>query len=370
MPTTVIGGITFEGDGSQEYPLLVSTYEELKTSIEQTQGSDTSYIKLINNIDGNDYELGTTFNIYKRLPGHPIDLDLAGFAIQNWYIAGAQNVTGASPNYCLFYISGDLYMHDGRILNIFGHYTQDFTSSCVIFTAGTYTAPTYHIPKFENISFSMDISKCAFALADSSTTNGSLRGIYTNCSFYIQSSTPLGNKGLLDNSAHSVFNNSAGPLFNSCDFKFHNLNVACVNSVESAAIGPTPASSNNYSKQINQCRFQGSITIKDQPGVTISLDRRLIIFYYMLFNNCVFNMHMINEVSDTESGKHLTVTTHVNSSINRLNLMNIDYLDEVALPGGTLHGIVQAHTNQMDMRENPQADEVLNNDLHWDVQKG
>ena len=347
------------GDGSATYPFIVTTYEELKEKMEASYAAgSTTYIQLGNDIDGDDYEIGTTFHISTSNSSKQLDIDLHGFAIKNWYIAGDR---APSTNHTLFSLYSGVYIHDGKILNIYGHYTSDYTSYFVFFIYGGYYNNEPLSTVFENVSFSLDVSKCRGIIQDNTpATNTNYKvSKYVNCSFYIRSSNLF--------SATRYGFNMVGNEFTSCDFYFDDLKIQSNSTPTQTSWSSlfTIAGTNYVYRKFTYCRFQGKVTGVCNAG---SGTHYACVLVGNILDNCVINLTGGRSVPESFSGQFYITLNQTHSS-NRINLVNIDLLNDagVQIAGS---GFVQAHTNQMDMRENPQADVVLNDELHWDVQKG
>lgn len=347
------------GEGTATEPFVVTTYEELKEKMEAiyTVGS-TTYIQLGNDIDGEDYEIGSTFHIATANRIQSIDLDLHGYAIKNWYIPGTQ-----SPLYTthtLFSILCDAYIHDGKILNIYGHYTQDYKSYAVFYVIGVYSQSGTRKQVFENISFSFDVSKCRYIIHDASSAP--YQATFTNCSFYWRSST------IFDGSNHAGIYTTGGTKFTSCDFYFDDLYLKAVASgtTDIATLFPFAASGFTI-MPFTYCRFRGNLVgYTNTSGTTAML---VYIFPGNTLDNCVFSVTCTKETSEEFTGTLNVYFMRTYLAATRLTLVDIDLADGVIF-GGSNTQIIKAHTNQMDMRVNPNADVVLNDELHWDVQKG
>ena len=346
------------GEGTATEPFVVTTYEELKEKMEAayTVGS-TTYIQLGNDIDGEDYEIGSTFHIRTQNRIQSIDFDLHGYAIKNWYIPGTQNPNNTST---LFNITCDTYIHDGKILNIYGHYTQDYRSFAVFYVLGAYNQSGIRRQVFENISFSFEVSKCRYIIRDSSADP--YQAVFTNCSFYWRSST------VFDGSSHIGINTSCGTKFISCDFYFDNLYLAATSTDSSNFASLFPYGTDNFTiMPFTYCRFRGNLVSYMNGSSTAATS--VYIFPAATLDNCVFSVTCTQETSESYTGLLTTYLNKSNLSTNRLNLVDIDLANGVIIYG-TDTRFIKAHTNQMDMRENPNADVVLNDELHWDVQKG
>lgn len=346
------------GDGSATDPFVVTTYEELKEKMEAsyTQGS-TTYIQLGNNIDGEDYEIGSTFHIATQNRIQSIDFDLHGYAIKNWYIPGTQS---PGANHTLFTILCDACIHDGKILNIYGQYTQDYKSHSVFYVNGVYSQSGIRRQVFENISFSFDVSKCKYIIQDASTNP--YQATFTNCSFYWRSST------VFDGSNHVGIQTFGGTIFTSCDFYFDDLYLNAVSTSSSNFASLFPSGGTNFTPiPFTYCRFRGSLVSYTNSSGTAAMV--VYIFPANILDNCVFSVTCTKEFPESYTGTLNPYLTRLNYSTTRLNLVDIDLADGVGISGSNTQ-FIKAHTNQMDMRENPNADVVLNDELHWDVQKG
>lgn len=123
-PTTTIDDIVFQGDGTEEYPWEFHSYQELVvlTSDSSFIGSRRNYIKLMNDINCNDYSDSfewKTINLGHRTTynwNDSWDVNLNGHTIKNIMIA--------ANNY-LFYQHGSnacsQLIHDGKILNVYNN---------------------------------------------------------------------------------------------------------------------------------------------------------------------------------------------------------------------------------------------------------
>lgn len=204
------------------------------------------------------------------------------------------------------------------------------------------------------------MSKCKYIIQDASTAP--YQATFTNCSFYWRSST------VFDESNHIGINTSGGTKFTSCDFYFDDLYLKATSASSSNFATLFPSGNTNFTAiPFTYCRFRGKlINYTDTSGTAA---RMVYIFPANILDNCVFSVTCTKEFPESYTGTLNTYLNRLNYSTTRLNLVDIDLADGVLFVGSDTQ-FIKAHTNQMDMRENPNADVVLNDELHWDVQKG
>jgi len=376
---------------SAEFPIYVSTLEELQTAlITPPSGLTEWYIELSNNIDGNEYEIGTPIALSTQAAvAYTIHLNLATYAIQNWYVAKANN---------LLYIRCNMYLSNGKIINNYGWYESDSASSTLL-NCQLLDGQTVEI---ENVAFSVDSSKFSNGAiytysnyATSWTTQPLV--LFRNCSFY-------------GTGSNRIFAERFWGRFEQCDFYFKDYMVKPIydyapplalnqrngrsNAVFTgpyiAGASPTTGTGRKwYQLMFQRCRFQGSITFDQaeqripatsatNPQVCVSSNG---VFHCVYLDNCVYNVNTqaINQ-AEPESGQKNpvalpTIIAAAPSVIYSWNLgsgsgVRLTLLDTTLINISAGATFIQAREDQMDMRLNPNADVVLNDELGFDVQKG
>lgn len=328
-------GIT-TGDGTQAHPWEVHSYEELKWCCEdaeaipegQTATSGYVYIKLVNDIDCQEYDVDFLWSITTT---HAVDINLNTKTIKTFYIAAK-----------LYMFNSNTFgfeIHDGKILNVYGHWESE---SYGLFSSSS--SSVYF--KVTNISFSIDLSKIhsVFYHADSSTANH----IVKNCSFWIQGFKPVNNNlGPLNRSAQA---------FSCCDFELYgDLTKPFTNT---GMFDPT-------SSLYTNCRFQGTIYWY------VSTTAQYLFYSTCILRNCVWAATITaTNPSAISTACYLSNST----SSSTYGICNVDLVDSklvgfLADRRAANIGIIECHNEDMDMRYNPNADQRLI-ELGFDVIKG
>lgn len=331
-------GIT-GGDGtSAEQAYEVHNYDELNWCCVDSTAGTTVYIKLMNDIDCQEYDIDFLFSITIT---HNVFFDMNNKTIKTFYIRQNSYVFNAAQYY--------LDIHDGKILNVYGYW--DGLSSG-LFYAGTSTVAG--ALKISNLSISANATKLysIIATAVQNASNYTIR----NCAFWITG---------IDRSLNSTGRLVRGNVtMTCCDFYLddavvsHNLfngNVASGTAITT------------QSSVLSNCRFQGDLTTGNVASGNIGSGTSLRYYYvigaHTVFRNCVWDINITNTIAPTT--QYLVQLTSVASTSNS-GLYNVDkWADTVTMPGG----YIAAHTNEMDMRENPNADIVLQG-MGFDVLKG
>lgn len=122
------------GTGTQEDPFLVHSYEEIKSAASSHTGTNTKYyIKLMNDIDCNDYGVDfewETISLANRANYESAryynDLNLNNHTIKNIKIKSSNYLFSTENN-----ATADV--HDGKLLNVFGAGASGF-SKYIYFT--------------------------------------------------------------------------------------------------------------------------------------------------------------------------------------------------------------------------------------------
>ena len=228
------------GQGTQDDPYKVHSYEELKIAIGRTSSSTISingspipndFIELEADIDCNDYGTSFVWNTIKNETNHTKSINLCGHKIKNVLIPSNNFMFDGTSG---FYYSGNNYtyraisIYNGSILNVYG------TGA-----AGIITGPSYNLSHCEDISFSINADGFINTLFQSV--------ILERCSFYYKSMTGAARAGsTLLIRAGSVGSN--GNIID-CDF---NIDFP---------INDSPSSQNLISGSsgciIKNCRFTG-----------------------------------------------------------------------------------------------------------------
>lgn len=121
------------GTGTQEDPFLVHSYEEIKSAASSHTGTNTKYyIKLMNDVDCNDYGVEFEWETIELANGASYasqrlynDLDLNNHTIKNIKIK--------SSNYLFSGSNASADVHNGKLLNVFGAGASGF-SKYIYFT--------------------------------------------------------------------------------------------------------------------------------------------------------------------------------------------------------------------------------------------
>lgn len=176
------------GQGTQDDPYKVHSYEELKTAIGRTSSSTISingspipndFIELEADIDCNDYGTSFVWNTIKNETNHTKSINLCGHKIKNVLISNDSFMFDGTSG---FYYSGNDYtyraisINNGSILNVYG------TGA-----AGIITGPAYHLSHCEDISFSIN--------ADGFINTLFQNVVLERCSFYYKSMTGVARAG-------------------------------------------------------------------------------------------------------------------------------------------------------------------------------
>lgn len=327
-------GIT-TGDGTQAHPYEVHSYEEIKWCCEDSEAIPAGqsvnsyvYLKLVNDIDCQEYDVDFLWSITTT---HAVDINLNTKTIKTFYIAANLYMFNSS--------TFGFELHDGKILNVYGHWESH---SYGVF--GSSSSSAYF--KVTNISFSIDLSKIqsVFHHANASTTNH----VVKNCSFWIQGFKPV--------------NNGIGPLnrspqaFSCCDFELYGDLTQPF--ATSGMIEPT-------SSLYTNCRFQGTIYW------SVTSAAQYLFYTSCILRNCVWAATITaTNSSPTATLCYLSYSTNTST----YGICNVDLVDS-NLTGfhadrrAADTGIIECHNADMDMRYNPNADQRLI-ELGFDVIKG
>lgn len=224
------------GTGTEQDPYLVHNYDEMKEACEyenydsETLTYGTNYVKLVNDIDCNDYgadwdwetiELASTSSSSGHTK-HYGSLNLDGHTIKNVYIKTGQ--------YYMFKghaSSGVAYAHisNGKILNVFLQSSSGFFKQIVC----------------NKVSFSGNYSTLY------SSDNAAMNAVSLNeCAFYLESSNPGGPNKM-------IFSGSPTRISNS-DIEIHIDN--CTNISGSVVV----ARGTNEQVSIENSRITGDLT--------------------------------------------------------------------------------------------------------------
>lgn len=158
------------GTGTQEDPFLVHSYEEIKSAASSHTGNNTKYyIKLMNDIDCNDYGVDFEWETITLANNSSYvaqrfynDLDLNNHIIKNIKIK--------SSNYLFSASNAPADVHDGKLLNVFGAGSSGFS----------------HYIYFTNVAIGTNMSGQS---SGQSVFNDVTH--FTNCSIYCICSTRL-----------------------------------------------------------------------------------------------------------------------------------------------------------------------------------
>lgn len=330
-------GIT-GGDGtSEEQAYEVHNYDELNWCCTDDTAGTTVYIKLMNDIDCQEYDIDFLFNITLT---HNVLFDLNNKTIKTFYIANGR---------CMFTASTyAFHMHDGNILNVYGYWDGQSDS---IVSSGSGT--NGNVLNLQNLSISVNMSKLHYILS-TSNTSATLHTI-RNCAFWITGmDKTMGCNGRI----------VAGNVqMTCCDFYLDN--AAWYTDLFRGTVG-TGQNITTPLSVLSNCRFQGSGTMSTISAGSVK-SGSVTYYYYVLgsnttFRNCVWDLNLTNSVTPTTT--YLVQLTASNTS--NTGLYNVDkWAEAVSMPPG----YIAAHTEDMDMRENPQADITLR-DMGFDVLKG
>ena len=158
------------GTGTQEDPFLVHSYEEIKSAASSHTGTNTKYyIKLMNDIDCNDYGVDFEWETITLANN-------SSYVAQRWYNDldlnnhTIKNIKIKSSNYLFSASNAPADVHNGKLLNVFGAGSSGFSS-------GIY---------FTNVAIGANMSGQS---SDQSVFNDTTH--FTNCSIYCICSTRL-----------------------------------------------------------------------------------------------------------------------------------------------------------------------------------
>ena len=327
-------GIT-TGDGTEAHPWEVHNYEEIKWACEdaeaiptgQTATSGYVYINLVNDIDCQEYDVDFTWSITCL---HSIYLDLCQHTIETFYITGSGYMFRSNVN------SGDYYIGNGKILNVYGYWDGGSMGVFMFITSNN------HAVLIENISFSIDMSK----LSTIYYMNNIGVTLYTikNCSFWIQG----------DRREATVYRDLLpfSGMVSCCDFY--------LNDVKTINSGIVTGYSASQTTVLTNCRFQGNYSEK-----ITSTGGAQYLFSNAILRNCVFDLG-INRDSTSTGTSALGFVNNVSTSNTGIYnsekiVANLQYIPD---------GYVPCLTSEMDRRVNPNADNILRDDKHFDVITG
>lgn len=331
-------GIT-GGDGtSEEQAYEVHDYDELNWCCVDSTAGTTVYIKLMNDIDCQEYDIDFLFSITIT---HNVFFDMNNKTIKTFYIRNDSYMFNAAKY--------SLNIHDGKILNVYGYWDG---MSAGLFYVGT--TNVIGVLSLSNLSISANATKLYSIIA--TAQNNSTYYTIRNCAFWITG---------MDRSTSRIGRLVHGNVrMTCCDFYLddaiitHNLfngNVA-----SSVAI-------TSQTSVLSNCRFQGSLTTgifsSGSTGSGTSQRSYVVIGAHTVFRNCVWDITITNTTPPTTQ---ILVQLSSVASTSNSGLYNVDkWADTVTMPGG----YIAAHTNEMDMRENPNSDITLQN-MGFDVLKG
>lgn len=218
------------GSGTQEYPFVVHSYDEIKSVYgDNTLTADTMYyVKLANDIDCKDY--GSSFEWETIIGSNWIDFDLDTHEIKNVQIASGHYLFALSVTNTLS-LDTRPRIHNGKILNIYGN------SGGIFKNVESSSAKPY--VGIENLSISIDGSSCTDCIF--------LRFYIDKCAIYFQTTR-------------------LNAAFFSCNISAHNIVVSDSDFVLMISdlngqplFQNTNGNSNAYQMIISGCRFKGSV---------------------------------------------------------------------------------------------------------------
>lgn len=337
-------GIT-AGDGTQGSPYEVHSYDEIYWCCTDTAARPTGwatgtpvYLKLVNNIDCQDYDVDFTWNISVA---HGIDFDLATHTIKTFYIAADGHLFHTNVSNSI------IFVHDGKILNV---YAQWETGSRAVLRSNTATGYI----QTKNISFSIDVDKFTKGVIEVSGNNTTNHKI-VNCSFYLQNIHPIGS------GSRSCMTSGGAVTYSCCDFYM-------VQKPDSPFTGSSSSSGNTNAFDATgsiytNCRFKGVVNC-----VTSTYSNFL--FAHVL-RNCVYaaTTNITKGTTGTATGIGYNITANNSTSTYGIYNEELIHLDEGITnfkfdPG---ERYAACTTFEMDRGENPNAAEVLVNEKHFDV---
>lgn len=337
-------GIT-TGDGTEAHPWEVHNYEEIKWACEdaeaipegQTAGASV-YLKLVNDVDCQEYDIDFLFSIGLT---HSVSFDMNNKTIKTFYI---------SNNSSMFTVNQYLLdIHDGKILNVYGYWDGQSRS---MFTVGTSNSPGKL--ELSNLSISVNATKLIYII----TTATYSASYYTirNCAFWITGITP-------DINYHGRLV-SGNVSMTCCDFYLDDVRPY---SDLFRGVVATNVPITSQSSVLSNCRFQGtcvrSSTSSGSTGSGTSSRIYYVLGCHTIFRNCVWDLNITTTAIPTTQN---IVTLSAVSSTSNSGLYNVDKWDAtITMPAN----YIAAYTNEMDMRENPNADIVLQG-MGFDVLKG
>lgn len=321
------------GDGATaETAYMVRNYDDLKwccNDMSARPGGDSGaivYIKLNNDIDGEDREIYDIKFYWEQINViNAIDLDLNQHAIQSFYLKrNAYMITFSTAQYA------PAYVHNGRILNIYGDYEGTNRSYGIIELRTLSSAQKDKI--IEKISFSMNCDRLSqFVVAKSGENN---RCYVRECTFYCTGNCSAGSSLLFN-----------VPNVNECDFYFENFTL------NGTSVLGTRNSSQSFPINPTNCRFRGAITLIPSSTTALFQDNRGL--FYGTLSNCVIDL-------DISSDYEGTATANISNNTASYGIYNVDKMFDKIIRPSTMVNMLQCHTSDMDMRVNPQADEDLN----------
>jgi hypothetical protein len=325
-------GITV-GDGTQGSPYEVHNYDEIKWCCEdadaipvgQTATSDFVYLKLVDNIDCQEYDVDFLWSITCT---HHVDFNLNSKTIKTFYIAA---------NSCMFTQNAYAFcIYDGKILNVYGHWESG--------SWGLFNTTSSVTQSVRNISFSIDCTKLisVFYNGGSSTT----AHIAKNCSFWLQG-------------VHSTGTNNIDPLtraamnFTCCDFEVHmSEDVSIYSGTYFLVTGSI----------YTNCRFQGNV----KWNVTAA--NQSFIASPVTLRNCVWAVNTTIVATSDQTCYFMQNTSTSCYGIYNIDLFTIpEVLTKLVIDRS--NNYIECHNTDMDMRYNPNADTRLV-ELGFDVIKG
>ena len=251
------------GKGTETEPWLVHSYDEIKTCFDKDKPEDadkqsSTYIKLANDIDCNDYGDGWKWKTIKNgdiSNGRTTFFDLNGHTIKNVMIKSGNG---------LFYAANDNNAHNVMVMN--GKLLNIFTEGTTSIFKGT---------SLKKLSISVDTSP---------TTEQAFNGCYIEmCSIYVSTSKVLSSGGIFR------FRRQNGYYAINSDFwlDITDINQVTIWSVNGGDSSRCPAT---------DCRFRGNI------GGTMSFttynDQRYSTLFGEKAERCVADVAFKGSVAD------------------------------------------------------------------------
>jgi hypothetical protein len=258
------------GDGSQEHPYEVHSYDELKTACNHSG----VWIELANDIDCNDY--GEDFEWQTVSLGNSSDLDLKTHTIKNFKVK--------DNNYC-FHNNNWSKVHNGKILNVYLARSYGFSAS--------WNSTESRWAYLENLSISINTGGglSSSEVFDSFAMNA--------CAIYIEG----------DANMHLIYPyNADGAEITNTDFL---LDVDNINTGECSVF-------NGYGRRVKNCRIRG------RYNMTTTQANYRKLYNNGGFDNCVIDLttNAASVSANTSTGIINTDKTSSGSSISSMTAVD------------------------------------------------